>query len=98
MAPRQAVVRHAEGLHARPAEMVARAAARHQAEITLLREDVRADAKSILDILTLGAAEGVQLTVVATGPDAEAAAEAIARLVESDFNCGGHEPSADGAP
>lgn len=86
MATRHATVRHADGLHARPAEMVAREAMRHESQISLTRDqDHRVDAKSILDVLTLGAEQGVELTVEATGPDADTAAEAVARLIESDF-------------
>lgn len=94
MATRQAVVQHADGLHARPAELVARTAMSHSAEVTLVRDEMRVDAKSILDVLTLGAAQGVELTIEASGPDAEAAAEALAQLLESDF--GIEQPNPDG--
>lgn len=92
-AKRTATVRNADGLHARPAEMVAREAMRHASEIALVRKDYRIDAKSILDVLTLGAAQGTELIIMATGPDAETAAEAVARLVESDFEIESPKPS-----
>lgn len=85
MATRHTTVRHADGLHARPAELVAREAMRHESSIAIVRDHHRIDAKSILDVLTLGAEQGVELTVEANGPDAETAAEAVARLIESDF-------------
>lgn len=86
MATRQAVVRHAEGLHARPSELVARLALRFESTVELVSGSHRVDAKSILNVLTLGATTGTSLTVVAEGPDADEAAEAIAKLVESDFD------------
>ena len=85
MATRQAIVRHAEGLHARPSELVARLALRFESTVELLKGSHRVDAKSILDVLTLGATAGTELVVEATGPDDEAAAEAVADLVGSDF-------------
>lgn len=53
--------------------------------IALVRENHRVDARSILNILTLGAECGVELAVEAEGDDATDAAETIARLVESEF-------------
>ncbi|MEO0531978.1 MAG: HPr family phosphocarrier protein [Planctomycetota bacterium] len=92
-AQRSATVRNADGLHARPAEMVAREAMRFESDIRIVREDYRIDAKSILDVLTLGAAEGTELTITAKGVDAEAAAEAVGRLVESDFEIDSNKAS-----
>ncbi len=85
-ATRIVVVRHADGLHARPAEMVARQAMQYQARVELVRDQRRVDARSILNILTLGAECGVQLVIEAEGDDADAAVEAIARLIESEFS------------
>lgn len=80
------VVRHADGLHARPAEMVARQAMQYRSRIELVRDHLRIDARSILNILTLGAECGVQLVVEAEGDDAEEAAAGVARLIEGEFN------------
>lgn len=85
MATRHTTVRHADGLHARPAELIAREAMRFESTVAIVRDHYRIDAKSILDVLTLGAEQGVELTVEADGPDAEAAAGAVAELIASDF-------------
>jgi phosphocarrier protein HPr len=79
------VIRNREGLHARPAEMFARLARQFQARIELVREDRRVEASSIIDLLTLGAVEGTEMVLEAEGDDAQAAVEALARLVESGF-------------
>jgi phosphocarrier protein HPr len=79
------VIRNAEGMHARPATLLARLAMRYQSTIELICEGQRVDAKSILHLLTLGAVQGTELTVEAQGADAEEALDAIVRLVESDF-------------
>ena len=83
---RSVVIRHKQGLHARPAEMLARLAMGYQAQIDLVLDGHRIDAKSILNILTLGAAHGSELFVEARGADAREAVDALTRLVESDFD------------
>jgi phosphotransferase system HPr (HPr) family protein len=79
------VIRNSQGLHARPADMLARLARQFQSRIELVREDRRVEASSIIDLLTLGAAQGTELILEAEGHDAEEAVEALARLVESGF-------------
>ena len=79
------VIHNAQGLHARPAEMFARLATRFTATIEVVKDSERVDAKSILHILTLGAEQGQQLLLEATGEDAQAALDALAGLAESDF-------------
>lgn len=85
MATRHATVQHAEGLHARPAEMVARKAMEYESSIVLANGSHRVDAKSILEVLTLGAQQGVVLLIEAAGPDEDAAVVALGELIESDF-------------
>jgi phosphocarrier protein HPr len=80
---REIVIRNAQGLHARPAEKFARLAGQFQSRIELVREGRRVEASSIMELLTLGAAQGTELILEAEGPDAEEAVEALAKLVES---------------
>jgi phosphotransferase system HPr (HPr) family protein len=84
-ATRVIVIRNSQGLHARPADMFARLARQFQSRIELVREGRRVEAISIMELLTLGAAQGTELILEAEGPDAEAAVEALAKLVESGF-------------
>lgn len=79
------VVSSKNGLHIRPAEQLARLANRFAAQIGLVYESQRVDAKSIMDMLTLGAREGASVVVEARGSDAQEAVEAILALVESEF-------------
>jgi len=79
------VISNPQGLHARPAEMFARLALQYDSQIEVIRDSNRVDAKSILHVLTLGAAQGTELILHAEGDDAEAALQALVRLVESDF-------------
>jgi phosphocarrier protein HPr len=80
------VIRNTQGLHARPADLFARLAKQFQSRIELVRDDRRVEASSIIDLLTLGAAQGTELILEAEGDDAEAAVEALAKLVESGFS------------
>jgi len=94
---REVVVGMPQGLHARPADQLAREARKWQSHIELVAKSQRVDGKSILDVLTLAAEAGTRLVVEATGPDAREAVEAIGRLFELNFNesgvhgAGGHE-------
>ena len=73
------------GLHARPAAEIVNAAARFKAEITLRRDDMEVNGKSIMGVMMLAAEFGSTLSVRASGPDAEQAVEALAELVASRF-------------
>ena len=84
-ARRTIVINKPEGLHARPAELFAKLASEFNATIHLIKDDKRVDAKSILDILTLAATQGTELTLEAVGHDAIEAIDALVELVESDF-------------
>ena len=72
-------------LHARPAARLVQAIQDFDAELFLIRDSVRADAKSILDILALSIQEGDWLELEAGGADADAALEVLSGLFTSDF-------------
>jgi phosphocarrier protein HPr len=82
---RDVVVANTQGLHARPANLIMKLANQYQSQIELIKGNERVDGKSILEILTLGATPGTTLVIEATGPDAEAAVEALATLFASKF-------------
>ena len=79
------VVRNKQGLHARPASEFAKLASKFEAKIELVRDGRRITATSMIDLLTLGAAQGTQLILEAEGQDAQQAVEALADLVENVF-------------
>jgi phosphocarrier protein HPr len=83
---RVVAVQNEQGFHARPAEMFARMALKFDAEVTVVRDGRRLDGKSIIDLLTMGATQGTELTIEATGNQAAEAVEALAELVESGFH------------
>jgi phosphotransferase system HPr (HPr) family protein len=85
-ATRTVVVVNPQGLHARPADQLARLAGSFACKIELIKNDERVDGKSVLNILTLAAVQGTQLVFEAEGEDAERAVAALAELVESGFD------------
>ncbi|RMF12921.1 MAG: HPr family phosphocarrier protein [Candidatus Dadabacteria bacterium] len=79
-------VTNPEGLHARPANRVAQLANRYEAQIWLVRDGIRINAKSLLGILTLACPSGTELLVEAEGPDAAEAVAAMEVLFASGPN------------
>ena len=82
---REVVVANEQGLHARPADLVAKEAQRWESRIEFIGKAQRVDGKSILDLLTLAAEEGTHLVIEATGPDACEALDAIGNLFDKKF-------------
>ncbi len=73
------------GLHARPAAMLVTAAARHESEVFLTKDDLRVNGKSIMGVMMLAAEKGTELTIEVDGPDEESAMKELLRAVESGF-------------
>ncbi len=73
------------GLHARPAALVARTMAGFDARVTVRFGDARADGRSVLALMALGARGGDQVRVSATGPQAGEALAAFQDLAAHDF-------------
>ncbi len=86
---REVIVANEQGLHARPADLVAREARRWQSRIEVVGKAQRVDGKSILDLLTLAAEAGTRLVLEATGPDASEALDALGSLFEQNFTLAG---------
>jgi len=73
------------GLHARASAKLASEASRFQSDIQLIHGDISVNCKSIMGIMMLAACKGTALQVQAEGGDADAALEAIVRLVNDRF-------------
>ncbi len=77
------ILRARGGLHARPAAKLAQEAQRFAADIRIESENGQADAKSMLDVLSLALSQDAALTLTASGPDARAALEELADYLDS---------------
>ncbi|WP_254514008.1 HPr family phosphocarrier protein [Anatilimnocola floriformis] len=95
-AERLVVVVNTQGFHARPAHLFVKMAMTFKSKVQIQKGNQIIDGKSILDLLTLGAGNGTQLKLKATGPDAAESLDALAQLVEGGFGEleNGHEPAA----
>jgi phosphocarrier protein HPr len=85
MAERTVQVVNKNGIHARPAAEIVKAAAKFKSDITITRDDLEVNGKSIMGVMMLAAECGATLLVRATGADADAAVEALAALIASTF-------------
>ena len=73
------------GLHLRAAAAFAKLADKFEADVTLVRDDASANGKSIIAIVTLAAAKGSRVQIVAEGDDADEAVAALVELVAGRF-------------
>ena len=73
------------GLHARPAAEMVKAAAKFKSDITIVRDDIEVNGKSIMGVMMLAAECGSSILLRASGPDAQEAVSALASLVASRF-------------
>ncbi len=73
------------GLHARPASLFAKTAEKFVSDITVEKDGMEVDGKSILGLMMLVADRNSTLTIRANGPDEKEAVEALAKLVEEGF-------------
>lgn len=81
------VVQGAEGLHARPAIKLSRAARGYSAQILIRAEGGESwvDAKSVAKVIALRVETGKAVLLRASGADAEAALAGLCDLVARDF-------------
>ena len=91
MSPRiehDCAIRNELGLHLRAAAAFVKVAERYESEVLLERDGAKANGKSIIALVTLAAAQGTQVRVIAEGPDAEEAVEALVALIDDRFGEG----------
>ncbi len=82
---RTLTILNAKGLHARASARFVETVERHDATVTVHRDGQTVAGDSIMGLLMLAAGQGTTIEVRADGPDAEAAIEALAALLEDRF-------------
>ena len=85
MAERTVTIGNRNGVHARPAAEIVKTAGKFRSNVTIVRDDLEVNGKSIMGVMMLAAECGSQITLRATGDDAEEAVEALAQLVAAKF-------------
>lgn len=76
------VIKSKNGLHARPASLLVNACLAFESEIFLIKDDNKANARSIMNLMAMGIVCGDEITVSAEGIDAEEAENKIISIIE----------------
>lgn len=74
-----------EGLHARPAGLLAKTAAEFKSKVEIIFNSKKVNAKSSLSLMTLGLTHNSEFMISADGDDANQALEKIGRLIDNEF-------------
>jgi phosphocarrier protein len=73
------------GIHARPAAEIVKTAGKFKSAITIVRDDLEVNAKSIMGVMMLAAEHGAMIVLRAIGDDAEAALDALSAVIANKF-------------
>jgi phosphocarrier protein len=79
-------IRNRRGLHARAAAKLVQTLEPFEAEVTVTKDGTTVSGRSIMGLMMLAAAPGSELSLSATGRDAQAALQAVAELVRRGFD------------
>ena len=90
------VIQNRTGLHARPAKVLVNLAKQFKSDINLQHGAKRANAKSMVSVLTLGVVSGSRITVQADGVDEEKAIAEIEAAIR--MGLGDNDPPAEPGP
>lgn len=94
---RKVKIRNKLGMHARAAVKFVQLAARFESEVFVEKDGEQVNGKSIMGLLTLVAAFGTEIELVTEGPDAAAALQQLADLVNGGFDEGVADQAAEDA-
>ena len=78
-------IQNRAGVHARPAALLFQTTKDFKCNIFFEKGNDQINAKSIMGIITLGAAYGAKIKITADGEDEKEAVDALVRLFESKF-------------
>ena len=84
-ARRRVTITNTRGLHARAAAKFAGTVGNFDADVQVTRKEQTVSGLSIMGLMMLAAAPGSNIDLTATGPDAEAAIDALAALIADKF-------------
>ncbi|MBQ6029029.1 MAG: HPr family phosphocarrier protein [Treponema sp.] len=78
-------VKNRAGIHARPASLIAQLANKFQSEISLEKDSIVVNAKSIMGVITMAAGYNTTINLKVEGSDEQDAANAIEKLFDGKF-------------
>lgn len=70
-----------KGLEARPVALLVQVASQYESSIYVEIQGKKVNAKSIMGMMSFGLAEGEKITIIANGPDEDAAVDAIDKYI-----------------
>ena len=82
---RTVTITNRHGLHARPSVVIVKTVRKYEAQVTIHKGNLIVDAANILDLLSLGAAQGTELLLSATGRQAEEVLDALTQIFHAEF-------------
>lgn len=82
---RKVVIANSRGLHARASAKFCAVSSAWDATVTVSKDDVTVGGCSIMGLLLLSAGKGSEVTLSATGTQAQEAIETLVRLIEEKF-------------
>lgn len=85
MFSKDVTVQNQVGLHARPATFFIQKANEFKSSIWIDKDERKANAKSLLGVLSLGIVGGTTIRIEANGPDEEEAVTELVRLIDTGF-------------
>jgi len=85
MPEREAKIVNKLGIHARPAAEIVKTAGKFKSNITIVRDELEVNAKSIMGVMMLAAEFGATIALRAIGDDAEAALDALSAVIANKF-------------
>ncbi|QOX61861.1 HPr family phosphocarrier protein [Anoxybacterium hadale] len=85
MISKDILIMNETGIHARPAAVFVSMATKFKSKIDVIKDKKKANAKSILHIMSLGIDKGSTITISADGEDEAEAVDRLVKLVESKF-------------
>jgi len=78
-------IRNRLGLHARAAALLVKTANKFASEVTIEKDGLEVNGKSIMGILMLAASKGTKITLKVEGKDSVQALQTLGRLIENKF-------------
>jgi phosphocarrier protein HPr len=78
-------IRNRLGLHARAAALLVKTANRFVSEVTIEKDGLEVNGKSIMGILMLAASKGTKITLKVEGKDSVQALQILGKLIENKF-------------
>lgn len=86
MIQKRITVSNPKGIHARPSTLIVQTALKYDSRVTLSLGDIDADAREIMQIISLGAFCGDEIEVTVEGGDEATAMQALESIFALNFN------------